>query len=383
MARREFQMPAVLRQEGPRPYWYIRYRRKVLVGKDQIERKEVWHTLGSCDQITKRQAQRLRDEVMREVNREVYTIQSQIPFADFAELFMKQHTVTLAPGGQKRDMSLIHNHLLPCLGTARLCDIGTEEVQTFLNAKKNEGLSWWTRKGLQAVLSSIFTKAEDWGYWEGKNPTRRTTLGRKKPKRERRILTDEQLRLLLIAIPEHVRLMVETAVSTGLRISEILGLRWKCVDLNSGVIRVEERLYRGDCGEPKSERAKRILPLAILTERYRLHRPIDAKPEQYVFEDAGEPLDDRSILRNVIRPAAKRLGFYFEGFGWHSFRRQNITVLQEEGATAFEAMAQAGHSRPSMTGEYTIVGFERREQAVRRLQERLLSAERPAGSGVN
>jgi hypothetical protein len=78
-------MPAVLRHEGPRPYWYIRYRRKVLVGKNQIDRKEVWHTLGSCDTITKRQAQRVRDEVMREVNREVnrevYTIQSQILFA--------------------------------------------------------------------------------------------------------------------------------------------------------------------------------------------------------------------------------------------------------------------------------------------------------------
>jgi hypothetical protein len=71
----------------------------------------------------------------------------------------------------------------------------------------------------------------------------------------------------------------------------------------------------------------------------------------------AEPLDDHSILRGVIRPAARRLGLYFEGFGWHSFRRQNITLLQEEGATAFEAMAQAGHSRPLMTGEYTIVGF--------------------------
>src|SRR2546425_5148889 len=93
MARREFQTPSVLRQEGPRPYWYIRYRRKVLVGKNEIERKEVWHTLGSCDQITKRQAQRLRDEVMRDVNREVYTFQSQIPFGELAVLFMKQHTV--------------------------------------------------------------------------------------------------------------------------------------------------------------------------------------------------------------------------------------------------------------------------------------------------
>ena len=107
MARREFQMPGVLRHEGPRPYWYIRHQRKVLVGKNQIERKEVWHKLGDCDQITKRQAQRIRDEVMRDVNREVYTVQSQMLFADFAQLYLRQHSVTLAPGGQKRDMSLI------------------------------------------------------------------------------------------------------------------------------------------------------------------------------------------------------------------------------------------------------------------------------------
>ena len=59
----------------------------MLVGKDQIERKEVWHTLGDCDKITKRQAQRLRDEVMRDVNREVYTIQSPIRFKDFADMY--------------------------------------------------------------------------------------------------------------------------------------------------------------------------------------------------------------------------------------------------------------------------------------------------------
>ena len=89
MARREFQMPGVLKSEGARPYWYIRYRRKVLVGKNQIDRKEVWHTLGDCDKITKRQAQRLREEIMQEVNREVYTVQSQILFRDFVALFMK------------------------------------------------------------------------------------------------------------------------------------------------------------------------------------------------------------------------------------------------------------------------------------------------------
>jgi integrase len=278
---------------------------------------------------------------------------------------------------------LLKNHVIPCFGSMKLCDIGTEDIQKFLNAKHAAGLAWWTRKGLQAVLSSIFTKAEDWGYWVGRNPTRRTTLGRKKPKRDRRILTDAQLRLLLAAVSEDVRLMIETAVSTGMRISEILGLKWQCVDLTPGIIKVEERFYRGDFGEPKSERARRVLPLGLLIERYRQYRPSHVKPERWVFESNGEPMDDRAILRNVIRPVAKRLGFYFEGLGWHLFRRQNITVIQEEGATAFEAMAQAGHSRPAMTGEYTIVGFERREQAVRRLHERLLRLQQPVILGVN
>ena len=133
-----------------------------------------------------------------------------------------------------------------------------------------------------------------------------------------------------------------------------------------------------------SRRLRRaVLPLGLLAALYRDHRPAKAKPDDFVFQQDGEPLDDRSILRSVIRPAAKRLGFYFEGFGWHSFRRQNITVIQEEGATAFEAMAQAGHSRPTMTGEYTIVGFTRREQAVKRLQERLLLGRQQASAEVN
>ena len=120
------------------------------------------------------------------------------------------------------------------------------------------------------------------------------------------------------------------------------------------------------------DRQRRDLPLGCLVEAYRHHKRADAKADGYVFEKDGNPLDDRAILKDFIRPAAKRLGFYFSGFGWHSFRRQNLTRIQEEGATPFEAQVQAGHSRPTMTSDYTIVSIERRKQAVLRLQERLL-----------
>ena len=168
-----------------------------------------------------------------------------------------------------------------------------------------------------------------------------------------------------------IRLMVETDISTGMCVSELIGLKWRCVDLDRGLIRVEERYYRGDTDEPKTERSRRVLSLGLLLEDYRSWKPTDAS-DDYVFQRNGEPMDDRQLLRDVLRPAAKRLGIYFPGFGWHTFRRQNITVIQEEGATPFEAQAQAGHSKPAMTSAYTLVGLDRREAAVRKLQLRLL-----------
>ena len=353
----------------------------MLVGNKEITRKEVWHRLGYCDGMSNREARRLRDEVMRDVNREVYTIQSHIRFGDFVQIYKEQHIRTLGAGTKAKYLHHLKRHILPAFGALKLSGVDREIVQRFLNAKEKEGLAWWTRSDLKNIICGIFTKASDWGYWDGRNPTIRASLGRKRLKRERRILTDAQFRLLLSALPELVQLMVETAVSTGMRISEILGLKWGCVDLDRSLVWVRERYYRGDTDEPKSERSRRVLPLGYLVEAYRRRRAGCPTPSGYVFEKDGEPMDDRALLKDVIRPAAKQLGIYFQGFGWHSFRRQNLTVIQEEGATTFEAQAQAGHSRPIMTGEYTVVHLERRKAAVLRLQERLLGES--ASSAVN
>src|SRR5262249_20397867 len=160
------------------------------------------------------------------------------------DIYKQRHLVTLAPGGRKRDLSLIDNHIVSAWGELRLCDIDTEEVQAFLNVKMEQGFSWWTRKGLKSVVSSMFTKASDWGYRMGLNPASRTSVGRKKRKREKRILTDDQFQRLMNSIPFDIRLMIATAVTTGMRVSEILALKWKNVDLDRGTVRVEERYYR-------------------------------------------------------------------------------------------------------------------------------------------
>jgi hypothetical protein len=139
MARREHQMPNVLRQEGPRPYWYLRYRVKVLVGKNEIKRQEKWHRLGYCDDMTKREAKRLRDEIMKQINREVYTLRSHMDFEEFVNVYKKKHLPTLSSGAQAKYTSLLDNHILPYFAGQKLSDLDTENIQEFPQCPKGGG----------------------------------------------------------------------------------------------------------------------------------------------------------------------------------------------------------------------------------------------------
>ncbi len=122
-----------------------------------------------------------------------------------------------------------------------------------------------------------------------------------------------QFRLLLLALPELVQLMIETAVSTGMRISEILGLKWGCVDLDRGLVWVRERYYQGDTDEPKSERSRRVLPLGYLVEAYRRRRARCPTLSGYVFEKTANQwmTEHFSKMRFVRLPSS--WGFIFRG----------------------------------------------------------------------
>lgn len=78
-----------------------------------------------------------------------------------------------------------------------------------------------------------------------------------------------------------------------------------------------------------------------------------------------------SGVRKALKIAARASGCDFPGFGFHSFRRANITWRQEVGASAIEASKIAGHASVSMTGDYTHVQLKRQEELTRAIQQRL------------
>jgi len=67
-------------------------------------------------------------------------------------------------------------------------------------------------------------------------------------------------------------------------------------------------------------------------------------------------------------------GCDFLAFGFHSYRRANITWRQEVGGSAIEASRIAGHTNIEMTSEYTFVAPERENELTRRIQQKLAAA---------
>lgn len=277
---------------------------------------------------------------------------------------------------REKETFYLQRYIVPKWGQLRLNQIQPKAVEDWLHTAFD---SWWTRHGVRAIMNRIYAHAEGHGLWEeGKrSPVSKAKLGKKRHKRERRILTFEETARVLARLEEPNLLIIETCIATGARISEVLGLEWKHVNTDAGVIKIEQRVWQQEVGRPKSEDSNRVLGIGDLVDRYRAKAAEDgANPEAFVFQQKrapGRPLWDSGV-RDALHQAAEDEGCDFEGLGPHSFRRANITWRQQVGGSAIEASKIAGHSDLEMTGEYTFVTPERQNELTRRIQARLAEA---------
>lgn len=355
---------------GKRPYWYLKVTVPVITA-DGPKKRRVEKVLGFCDEMKRREAEAIRHQILEAVNNQKLMASVQVKFKDLAERYQKTELPLLGVGGRLKNESVIRVHLLPAFGEKRLAEIDTPTIQEWLNTKS--GYSWETIHSLKGILSVMFTAAERWEMFEGKNPTRGVRIGKKKLKREKRLLTAEQVQAILAALEARERFIVTILFGLGLRVSECLGLKWKDIDFDRARLAVCRRWYRGDLQEEtKSEASARVLALGSLIEEFRKRYPGPQALDKFVFADPENPPDDRELLRWKFRPVVKALGLYYEGFGWHTFRRQNVTWRQSlGGASPLEAMRAAGHSSVDMTLLYTLTDHERQADQVTKLLDAL------------
>jgi integrase len=373
-------------------YWFFRYRQDVLQPDGSIKTTRPFRTLGPSRGhlgLSKREAEAKRDALLSELNagynrpdaaaRGNQPVEvTAILFGRLAEMWRRDYIenpkVRLAEPTRAKYRMRLTNHILPRWSNIRLGEMRPKDILIWL---QQECSSWHMMVDLRNIMSGIFTRAQEWEILPDSyaNPLRRVKVGRKWIVRPDRIPTEEETAEIFARLEDPQLLICESCMSTGARISEVVGLQLRHVDLNAGTIKIVQRHCRGDVDEPKTKNSKRVLALGALIGRF--ERWIAKKglgsPNDWIFaqeEDRTKPMWDSGV-RKALKIAAVEAGCDFPDFGLHSFRRANITLRQEVGGSAIEASKIAGHATVNMTADYTVVQLKRQEELTRAIQERV------------
>jgi integrase len=269
--------------------------------------------------------------------------------------------------------TVLNVHVLPAWWDWRLRDIERLAIQQWVADKFRQGTGWQTVRNAWVLLSSILETAMEYGYLQA-NPARGVKFPQKGLKEKPAIIAGEDMAKLLKHLDEPYRTMVSLIAATGLRIGELLALRWAVLDLEEGTLAVRESVFEGKFQPPKTLKAVRTIPLgrhAVAALKVHREHVTRTAPENLVFGNrSGKPLRESKLLRNVLQPAAERAGL--GRVTWHQFRHIHSSLLNDLKVPVKIAQEQLGHASISTTlNIYTHVVDASHRKAVEELEERL------------
>jgi integrase len=276
--------------------WYLRYK----------DGRGKWRSVASTAR-TKTEARRLAGELERKAERQRLGLEELPPedgggtVAGLMQWWLERY-VRRRPS-YERTQCVVQSVIAPSeLGGLRLMDATPAKIEAFLQ-ERAETVGPNTLNHYRAYLSAAFNKARLNGRWFGVNPVlavpRRTV-----PKRLPDFLRVDEVPRVLAVLSAHHRPLFATAVYTGLRKGELLGLRKSDIDFKAALIRVC-RSYDQDT--TKGSRAEAI-PLAAELRPY-LEEAIKASPSELVFPGpGGRMMTKNSPLEEVLRRALGRAG---------------------------------------------------------------------------
>ncbi len=329
------------RKRGP-DVWQFRWADKGPHGK-RIYRKRVIGTVSQYPDSDS--ARRAVAGLLREVNRNALkSCQHPMTVAEVCDHFVHRE---LAKDNTWRSYSTkeaykayIDRWILPRWGTACLSEIRTMDVESWLRSLPLAKSSCAKTRGLFSV---IFNHACRYEFFD-RNPIQ---LVRQSAKRRNSptLLTPAEIRALLNSLHLRERTLVLLAASTGLRQSELFGLKWGDIDFAQNTMSVTRSIMHGVVGPCKTESSQKPVPAhPTVLETLGLWRAACRynKSSDWVFASrryrGRKPIWGQAILRRYIRPAALRAGVE-KRFGWHTFRHTYSTLLRSVG-TEFKVMQE-------------------------------------------
>ncbi len=320
-----------------------------------FEGHQRWETVGS----NRHDAERRLTQVMAEIRQETYRLPTRIVFQEFAAQWLRDYARgAVKPLTFRVYRTLLKTRLIPTFGNLLLTQITQQGVQGFLAKCLHENkLSPKTANSLLLLLKLILKHACEWGHL-ARNPAASVKPVRVEPK-EMAFLCPDEIQRFLKQADEPYRTLFLTALLTGMRRGELLGLQWGDLDWHNNRIHVRRTLYchtkeeLAELGEsqkwrfstPKSQKSIRTIVMSPkLRDALELHRLVCPRsPYDLVFgTKQGQPLHAENVVKKEFLPTLSRAGL--RRIRFHDLRHTYTTLLIAQGVHAKFIQAQLGHA---------------------------------------
>ena len=245
----------------------------------------------------------------------------------------------------------LKNHLNPFFGDMKLVDITPIMVKEFIKQKLETGRVNSTVNKYTKLMSEIYSFMID-NDVVNKNPLARIKSLKETKNDKIRALSTEEVQTLLSktkqVYPDFYPLLF-TALFTGMRQGELLGLTWSSINWIKGKIKIDKNYTHGRIGTPKTNKIRYVdmsNELAKVLKEWHLacpHSDLDL-----VFPNSeGLHFDANNMLKRRFKPALKRAGI--DEIRFHDLRHTYASLLLANGAQMKYVQSQLGHASITMT----------------------------------
>ena len=327
-------------------------------------------TPGNADGLTVRQAEaKLRERMM--------SVTATPPVGerlDIAEVG-RRYVERLERLGRKRSTiaavkMTLSAHLEPFFGERSLASVSHNDVADLVMVMEGKALAPKSIRNYIATLGAIFVFAADpRRRWASINPCRGIELPAIPEPTEIRFLEVDEVDALVAAAQPGAfeaidRALYRTAAMTGLRVGELIALRWRDVDWTAARIRVRQNFVLGQFGTPKSKRSTRSVPMAdeVAGELDRLFKASTGQGDDDLVlanPTTATPLDKTAIRRRYRK--ALKAAKLDESHRFHDLRHTFGTRMAAAGVSMRTLQEWMGHRDIATTQRYADYAPSARE----------------------
>ena len=243
-----------------------------------------------------------------------------------------------------------------------MAQLGPQDLQTLYQKLLSKGLSPRSVQLTHVIIHRALKQAERWGLI-ATNPARLVDAPQPTPPEIQPLNPDEITTLLKTAAGSPHEALYVLTLTTGLRQGELLGLRWRDLDLDGSLLHVRQQAQRTPEGwtfvPPKTAKGRRSVTLpSFAVEVLKRHRirqneqrlacgPLWEDLDLVFTNELGRPIERQNLVRRSFNPLLEEAGLRRVRF--HDLRHSAATWLFSEGVHPKVVQERLGHANISIT----------------------------------